>query len=141
MWTLQADMIPAPELVYPLVVWVVMAVVAVLNGGARELLLIPRVGERRGHVISTAILVLAILLLSGAFFTTTTIEYSNGELVLIGVGWTALTVGFEFIVGNLEGTPPEETIAQYDVRRGHVWIAVPLTLLFAPLAFGWLIAG
>lgn len=141
MYPLQTGTISAAEIVYPLGVWIAMAVIAVLNGGAREVLLIPRIGERRGHRLSTAILILAILVLSGAFFTTTAIDYRRSELLLIGVGWTGLTVGFEFLVGYLEGTPPAETIAQYDVRKGHVWVAVPLTLLVAPLLFGWLVLG
>jgi len=49
-----------------------------------------------------------------------------------------LTVGFEFLVGFLEGTPPSETIAQYNVLAGQVWIVVPLTLLVAPLGVSWL---
>jgi hypothetical protein len=33
-----------------------------------------------------------------------------------------------------------ETVAQYDVLAGQVWILVPLTLLVAPLLFGWALA-
>lgn len=138
MWPLQGSGVFAAEIVYPLGLWLVMAVLAVINGGMREVLLIPRIGERRGHVISTAVLVIVILVVSGLFFATTDIDYTRGELFLIGLGWTVLTVGFEFLVGHLEGTPPAETVAQYDVRQGHVWIAVPVTLLASPLLFGWL---
>lgn len=121
---------------YPLGLWVLMAVVAVLNGGLREVVIIPRVGDYLGHVISTALLVAAILLLSYLYFTNTSIEYTRTELVLVGVGWTVLTVGFEFLVGYLERTPVDVTLAQYDVLAGQVWIFVPLTLLVAPLLFG-----
>jgi hypothetical protein len=127
-------------LVYPLGVWLVMAVVAVLNGGLREVVLIPRVGEYAGHVLSTALLVGAILLVSFVYFQRTRIEYAYVELVAIGVLWTALTVGFEFLVGYAEGTPVSVTLGQYDVLAGQVWIAVPLTLLLAPLVFGWYVA-
>lgn len=58
------------------------------------------------------------------------------ELLLVGVLWTVLTVGFEFLVGYVEGTPVSVTLGQYDVLAGQVWIAVPLTLLLAPLLFG-----
>lgn len=47
-----------------------------------------------------------------------------------------LTVGFEFLVGNVEGTPVSVTLGQYDVLAGQVWIAVPITLFVAPLLFG-----
>jgi hypothetical protein len=114
-----------------------MAVVAVLNGGVREVVLIPRVGDYPGHVLSTIALVVAILVVAALYFRTTKIEYTRVELLLVGVLWTLLTVGFEFVVGYAEGTPVAVTVAQYDVLAGQVWIAVPLTLLLAPLVFGW----
>lgn len=121
----------------PLGVWILMAVVAVLNGGLREVVLIPRIGEYGGHVLSTALLVVAILLLSGLYFTWTTVAYTRLELVLVGALWTALTVGFEFLVGAVEGTPVSVTLGQYNVLAGQVWIAVPVTLFLSPLLFGW----
>ncbi|WP_136687836.1 hypothetical protein [Halorhabdus amylolytica] len=122
---------------YPLGVWVLMAVLAVLNGGIREVVLIPRIGEYAGHVLSTVLLVGAILVVSFGYFRWTTIEYAWIELLLVGVLWTVLTVGFEFLVGYAEGTPASVTLGQYNVLAGQVWIAVPLTLLAAPLLFGW----
>lgn len=52
-----------------------------------------------------------------------------------------LTVGFEFLVGYVEGTPVSVTLGQYDVFAGQVWVLVPLTLLVAPLVFGRYFAG
>lgn len=121
---------------YPLGVWLLLAVVAVANGVFREIALIPRTGEYAGHVVSTALLVAAILAVSFAFFRWTQIEYTLAELAVVGVGWTVLTVGFEFLVGYVEGTPVSVTIGQYDVLAGQVWIAVPLTLLLSPVLFG-----
>lgn len=126
----------ASVFVYPLGLWVVMAVVAVVNGVFREAMLIPRIGEYTGHVVSTALLITAILVLSYLYFTRSAIDYTRAELLLVGVIWVVLTVGFEFLVGYLEGIPVSETLAQYDVFAGHVWIFVPLTLLVAPLLFG-----
>lgn len=125
---------------YPLAIWVVMAIVAVINGGLREAVIIPRIGDYPGHVVSTALLVAAILAISFLFFSWTTIEYTQTELILVGVGWTVLTVGFEFLVGYLEETPVSVTIGQYDVLAGQVWIAVPITLLLSPVLFGWYLA-
>lgn len=128
-------------LVYPLGVWAVMAVVAVVNGGFRELFLIPRVGEYAGHVLSTVLLVATILLISFAYSRRTPIEYGYVELVAVGILWTGLTVGFEFLVGYVEGTPVSVTLGRYDVVAGQVRIAVPVALLLAPLAFGWYLSG
>jgi hypothetical protein len=128
-------------LLQPLAVWLVMAVVAVANGVFRETVLVPRMDEYAAHVLSTAMLVLAILAVSAAYFGWTATAFSRAELLLVGVAWTLLTVGFEFLVGYAEGTPVSITLGQYDVFAGQVWIAVPLTLLFAPLLFGWYLSS
>ena len=128
--------LPVPKLLHPLGLWVLMAVLAVANGGFRELVLIPRVGEYGGHVLSTALLVSFILAIAWLFFSRVAIAYSLPQLVLIGAVWVVLTVGFEFLVGYLEGTPVSVTLGQYNVLAGQVWIAVPLALFLAPLLFG-----
>ena len=126
---------------YPLGVWVLMALLAVMNGGFREVVLIPRIGAYPGHVLSTGLLVGAILGVSAIFFSFTAIEYAQLHLLGIGIVWVVLTVGFEFLVGFLEGTPVSVTLGQYNVLAGQVWIPVPLTLHIAPLLFGWYLAG
>lgn len=122
---------------YPLGIWVLMAVFAVVNGIFRELVIIPSLGEYQGHVLSTLLLVGAILVITFGFFSLTSAQYRFAEVVLIGAMWTGLTVGFEFLVGYLEGTPPSATIEQYDVFTGQIWILVPITLFLSPIVFGW----
>jgi hypothetical protein len=100
-----------------------MAVLAVANGIFRELVLTPRTGEYGGHVLSTVMLVVAILLVSFAYFTSTAVAYTRLELLAVGAAWMVLTVG------------------QYNVLAGQVWILVPLTLLTAPLLFGDVLSG
>lgn len=121
---------------YPLVPWVAMAVLAVANGVFREAVLVPRLGEAAGHQVSTALLVAAILAVAWAYYRTTRVAYTTRELAATGVVWTALTVGFEFLVGAVEGTPVAVTLGRYDVLAGEVWIVVPVALLVAPLLFG-----
>ncbi|MFC7070839.1 hypothetical protein [Halobaculum lipolyticum] len=127
---------PVPKLLRPLGAWAAMAVLAVANGVLRELAIVPRIGEYAGHVVSTGLLVGAILAVAYAYFARTPDAYTTRELAAIGVGWTVLTVGFEFLVGYAEGTPVSVTLGQYDVLAGQVWILVPLTLVAAPLLFG-----
>lgn len=118
-----------------------MALLAVLNGGFREVVLIPRIEESPGHLVSTGLLVAAILAVAGVFFTRRGVEYIPQQLVLIGATWVILTVGIEFLVGYVEGTPVSVTLGEYDVLAGQVWIAVPNTLFVAPLLFGWLLSS
>jgi hypothetical protein len=65
---------------YPLGVWVLMAVLAVVNGAFREIAIIPRTGEYVGHVVSTVLLVCAILVVSGLYFVNSPVEYTRIEL-------------------------------------------------------------
>ncbi|MDZ7730571.1 MAG: hypothetical protein U5K37_06160 [Natrialbaceae archaeon] len=125
----------------PFGLWCVMAVLAVVNGGIRETYLLPALGYDRAHLLSTALLVGAILLVTGLYFTQTAAPYTRLELLAIGVAWAVLTVGFEFLVGYLEGTPVSVTLGQYNVLAGEVWIVVPLTLVFSPIVFGRLLNG
>jgi hypothetical protein len=122
----------------PLGVWALLAAVAVANGAFRETVLVSRLGEYAAHVLSTALLVGAVLVVSFLYFRAAP-PFSRTELALVGALWTVLTVGFEFLVGYVEGTPVSETLAQYDVLDGQVWVAVPLSLLSAPLLFGWIL--
>ncbi|MFC7096726.1 hypothetical protein [Halobaculum marinum] len=124
------------KILRPLVAWAAMAVLAVANGVFRELAIIPRIGEYPGHVVSTALLVAAILAVAYAYFARTPDAYTVRELAAIGLGWMVMTVGFEFLVGYAEGTPVSVTLDQYDVLAGQVWILVPVTLVAAPLLFG-----
>ncbi|MFW6153023.1 MAG: hypothetical protein ACOC42_01550 [Halobacteriota archaeon] len=128
---------PLRAYLYPLAVWVLMAAIAIVNGGFRELVLVPAIGAYPGHVLSTAMLVAAILIVAYLFFRRSTISYTRAELGAIGVAWVLLTIAFEFAVGSLEGATVAETAGQYDVLAGRVWILVPVTLLVAPLLLGW----
>lgn len=60
--------------------------------GLNEAPVIPHIGAYSGHVLSTALLVVAILVVSFGYFRWTTIEYRYVELVLVGLRWTVLTL-------------------------------------------------
>lgn len=66
--------------IYPLGLWVTMAVFAVINGIFREVMLIPQIGEQVGHVVSTVLLIAAILILSYFYFTMSVVDYKRAEL-------------------------------------------------------------
>ena len=80
-------------LLAPLGVWLVMAVLAVANGVFREVVLIPRIGEYPGHVLSTSLLVAAILAVSAAFFLYGVSEFGVFGRLLTGLGQALLYAG------------------------------------------------
>ena|SRR5688572_29776696 len=116
-----------------LVVWAAILVVAIANGALRVAWVIPRAGERLGHVISTFALCIAILLVSWLSMQWIGVS-TRGDAVRIGTLWLVLTLAFEFLGGHfLFGMPWSQLVADYDVLRGRVWILVLVTTALAPL--------
>ncbi len=116
-----------------LAIWLVLLLVAILNGMVRAVLLIPRIGDDWGHVLSTMTLCAAIL--GVAWLTVGWVRPATAQDAgLIGALWLVLTVAFEFLGGHyLFGQPWERLLADYDVRGGRIWVLVLVTTAAAPL--------
>lgn len=112
-------------------VWVTVLLLANVNGGLRELVLIPRIGPNAGHVLST--LLLAVVVLAVAWNTVHWIGVStSSQAIIAGVMWLLLTLAFEFGAGHfLFHKPWKELVADYNVSAGRIWIIVPIITLFA----------
>jgi hypothetical protein len=117
-------------------VWLLIVLVAVINGGIRQASISPRTGDTAGHAISTVTLCAAILLLCWGTIgwmrpTTTRVAWSIGAL------WVTLTLAFEFLAGHyVFGTPWRQLLADYNIFRGRIWALVLVTTATAP----WLAA-
>jgi hypothetical protein len=119
-----------------LAVWFLLLILAVVNGGVRDTWLSPRLGDTVGRAASSLLLSGLILLATWA-----TIGWirpgSSTQALRLGVLWLALTLAFEFLVGHYGfGKPWSELLADYDIRRGRIWILVLVATLVAP----WLTA-
>ena len=115
------------------VVWFGLLILAILNGGLRDTVLSPRLGDPVGRALST-------ILLSGLILLTTwlTIRWmrprTTGEALRIGILWLVLTLSFEFLVGHYGfGKSWADLLADYDLRLGRIWILVLVITLVAPL--------
>ena len=123
------------------VVWLVLLLLAVMNGAFREAVLSPMLGARAAHVISTALLAVLIVIL--AFSSRGWIGARNErDALLVGVLWTVLVLAFEFLAGHfLFGRSWQYLLADYDLLAGRVWVTVPIVTLFAPLCIARLTAA
>ncbi|MBL0035948.1 MAG: hypothetical protein IPP26_09305 [Flavobacteriales bacterium] len=115
-----------------ILIWFVLMVGAIANGAVRIKLIIPFTGEPIGHVISTALLCVLILVITWAmigWIGPLTDQQARG----IGTVWLLLTLGFEFGAGALisHRTWPE-MLADYNVLNGRVWVVVPIITFLAP---------
>jgi hypothetical protein len=113
-------------------VWLLIVIVAVINGGIRQAWIGPRTGDTAAHAISTVMLCAAILLLCRI-----TIGWmrpaTRREVWTIGALWVVLTLAFEFLAGHyVFGTPWRQLLADYNVFRGRTWVLVLITTAIAP---------
>ena len=120
-----------------LAVWLLLVVLAIANGTFRAAVLIPRVGEHAGHIIST--LLLSVLILATAWLTIGWIHPATFyAAILIGFVWLGLTVLFEFGAGHfLFHQPWERLIADYDLTKGRIWVLVLIVTVKAPALAAW----
>jgi len=118
-------------------VWFILLVLAVANGTFRTAILIPCVGERAGHIIST--ILLSLLILATAWLTIGWIHPATFyAAVLIGIVWLGLTVLFEFGAGHFVFHQPwERLIADYDLTKGRIWVLVLIVTVKAPALAAW----
>lgn len=114
-------------------VWGLLMMVAIANGAFREGFLVPRIGGPAAHLLSTAMLCAAILLVTAAWIRWIRPEAASLAL-RIGALWLALVLAFEFGFGHfVAGKPWSALLADYDLARGRFWLAVPLVTAAAPL--------
>jgi hypothetical protein len=103
----------------------------------REALLIPRLSARPGLLLSGLLLSGLILLLSWWLLPWIGLRGRRAQL-LTGLGWLALTLGFEFSFGLLRGRTLDEILAAYRFEGGNLWPLVLLVTACAPWLVGWL---
>lgn len=122
------------------VAWVVLAMGGILNGGLRQALLAPWLGERVARIMSIALLVAIILAVSVAFVRTRWSPRSSAGLFLVGIAWALGSALFEFGLGRLVFDMPwSELFAAYNLLAGQYWILAPVSMAIGPaLARRWL---
>lgn len=115
--------------------WLLMIPVAILNGGLRQALFVPAVGELAGHQLS-------VLTGSAAFFGVIYAmlhrdapRYSDRWLLGLGAVWVAATIVFEFGFGHwVMGNSWSRLMADYNIFAGRLWVVVLMVIGIAPLA-------
>jgi len=114
-----------------LVVWLGMLIFAIANGVLRDSLLIPALGTVPGFVLSG--LLLSCLILVTAYLTLPWLGASSlVQLLVVGFGWLALTLVFEFSFGFIRGMTMDELLAAYTFKDGNTWPVVLVATAAAP---------
>lgn len=112
--------------------WVGAPLLAIVNGGVREMLYKDPLGEDAAGAVSTA----TLLALLGLYIWLLEQRWplrGQRDALTIGAAWAALAVGFEFGFGHwVEGDSWSTLLANYDVTAGKTWVAVPLAIIALP---------
>ena len=116
-------------------VWLLLALVAVINGILREGTYGKIIPELAAHQLSTA----TAIILSGAtvwvFHRSWPIQ-SATQAWLIGIIWLVLTVAFEFGFGHYAaGKSWPRLLADYDLLSGRVWLLFLVWVTIMPYVF------
>jgi len=121
-----------------LALWCLILAGAVLNGGLRQRVFVPWLGERFGHVVSALLLSTIVVTVTAVFSLFLDIA-SVREAWAVGRFWFLLTVAFEFLGGHFVFRVSwEKLLADYNICAGRIWILVLAATLFTPrLVYHW----
>lgn len=116
-----------------LAVWLLILLCAIVNGGFREAVLLPRLGTTPAYVLSGVLLALVILGAALGCIRWLGVE-SPSQALRTGAFWLLLTLAFEFCFGRfVQGQPWPALLEAYTFRDGNLWPLVLLVTLLAPL--------
>lgn len=112
--------------------WTAILALAVLNGGLREAVLVPRFGRTPANVAS-GLLLMAVVLGVAALVLRPATPQPAGRMWSIGAAWLAMTLAFEFTFGQrVQGKAWDELLAAYTFADGNLWPLVLVVVLAAP---------
>ncbi len=114
-------------------IWLLILVLAVLNGGFRDAVLLPALGKSLALVLSGFLLCACILVVALVFIPRLG-RLRAVQSLNLGLLWLALTLAFEFGFGRLvQGRPWRELLEAYTFKDGNLWPLVLAVAFFAPL--------
>ena len=113
--------------------WFIFVIVAIINGGIRNNVYKPIVGDLTAHQISTIIFIITILVVTFLILKFSNIQLNDSQAIIMGAIWLLLTIFFEFIAGHyIFGNPWDKIVGDYNILKGRIWSLVLLTTFLAP---------
>ena len=123
-------------IVLVVLIWFMLAFLAVLNGAFRIYAIIPNTGEYTGHILSSFIFSAVIIFVAFVFVKKKKIKESKMQ-IRIGLTWLLMTITFEFLFGHfVMNNTWEKLFHDYNLMEGRVWILVLVVTFFSPLIAG-----
>lgn len=125
----------APSFIYSLVMWLVLAILAIANGALREFAIKQFIADPWANHISVATGIIIIFLATYFFFRFFKTIFRLSDAVIIGICWVILTVAFEFLFGHyVMDKSWEQLLQQYNLASGNLWVIVLIAVGLSPWA-------
>jgi hypothetical protein len=113
--------------------WIIFIGASILIGAGKVFFMKPKLGAGVSQIISTVVLILAILYAAYLFVSKFEASPSREGLLLIGAGWVILSwlfeIGFLFFIKR---KPGRRILEGYDMFRGRAGGLVLLTQFISP---------
>lgn len=111
-------------------VWCLILGAAIINGGLREAILIPQLGQSPALILSG--IFLSVLIISISYFCIPWLSIpAPRKLFALGLAWVLLTLAFEFSFGLMQGKSLATLLQAYTFKDGNIW---PLVLVITACA-------
>ncbi|MEW6681630.1 MAG: hypothetical protein AB1451_01715 [Nitrospirota bacterium] len=123
---------PLRNLVRSAAAWLLIMVLAILNGIFREAVLLPGLGKPVAFLLSGFLLCLFILAVAVALARWLQLT-SPSRCLTVGALWLGLTLIFEFGFGMVQGQSWTEMLQAYTFKDGNIWPLVLVATFVAPL--------
>jgi hypothetical protein len=113
-------------------IWLVIALLAIANGGLRDLTFTPLIGRNLAlplSGLSLSIIVLVVTYFGLGFFG----KLTEKICWLIGLQWVLMTLAFEFLFGHyVAGKSWAELLQTFNILQGDLFLLVLLISLVSP---------
>ncbi len=117
-------------------IWLVILILAMLNGAFRALVLLPGLGKPLAFVLSGILLSAGVVIVS-LILVPRLAHMNSAQSLSVGLLWLMLTLAFEFGFGRfVQGRSWPELLEAYAFKDGNIWPLVLAVIFFSP----WLAA-
>jgi hypothetical protein len=114
-------------------IWVMIALLAILNGIFRESILVSYLGQSMALSVSGITLCLIVFIVTYLYFPLFGKHHAL-TYFFIGLQWVFMTLLFEFFFGHyMMGKSWSDILQVFNIMKGNLFIIVLIISLFSPL--------
>ncbi len=113
--------------------WVILVILAIINGIIKEKVYGPYMTSLQAHQVSTFSFIAILFLFTYIFLHILPIKATSQQYIFLGLLWLGLTIIFEFLFGHyIIGDSWDKLLAAYNIFQGHIWSLVLLATALMP---------